>query len=47
MENPVYDLIIGNVSDARLPEKPDHRLSKLHKKRIQLCPKFGNMWKTI
>lgn len=24
MENPVYDLIIGNVSDARLPEKPDH-----------------------
>lgn len=24
MENPVYDLIIGNVSDARLPDKPDH-----------------------
>lgn len=24
MENPVYDLIIGNVSDARLLDKPDH-----------------------
>lgn len=23
-ENPVYDLIRGNVSDARLPHKPDH-----------------------
>lgn len=24
MENPVYDLIIGNFSDARLLDKPDH-----------------------
>lgn len=24
IENPVYDLIIGDVSDARLPDKPDH-----------------------
>lgn len=25
MKNQVYDLIIGNVSDARLPDKLDHK----------------------